>query len=150
MKPLHWFASLFVALTLLAACESKPDPTLLNAVVQATQDANPDASGAASPVVLRYYELKSSAAFDKAQFFDLYEKADTVLAADLLNKGEVALAPGQSKPLELTLNPMTTAVGFVVGYQQIDKAQWRKSMAIVPNKPNKAVVTIGTLALSVK
>lgn len=48
--------------------EPKPEPTRLQITVSATDDVNPDANGAPSPIVMRLYLLRGSSAFAAAEF----------------------------------------------------------------------------------
>ena len=57
--------SLVAAAVFSVACV-KDAPTVLNATVSATQDVNPGPAGRPSPIVVRFYALKSLKAFDTA------------------------------------------------------------------------------------
>ena len=132
----------------LSACV-KEKPTLLQGIVTATGDINPDGAGQASPVVVRYYELKTTKAFDSAGFFDIYEDATTTLAGDMLHWGEVELNPGDSQELNLELTPGANFVGFLVAYRDIDNASWRGKTAIKANNVNEVAVSVGKLSVDV-
>ena len=138
---------MLLALTLAACVKEKP--TLLEGSVSASADVNPDGDGTASPVVVRYYELKSTKAFDSAGFFDIYDEATTTLAGDMLHWGEVELVPGGSQALNLEVTPGANFVGFLVAYRDIENASWRGKMALKPNSVNEVVVNVGKLAVDV-
>jgi type VI secretion system protein VasD len=125
-----WAFAVLTAVLALATHAKRPPPQLL-ATVTAAADINPDGTGSPSPVVLRYYQLRTLTAFENADFFTLYENAATVLAADQLGAGELRLRPGDTLPLNLELNPETRFIAIVVAYQAIDQAQWRASFPIV-------------------
>ena len=126
----------------LAACAgpAPPKPTIVAATLQASANVNPDARKRASPVVVRLYELKSSAAFDAADFLSLYERDQATLAAEMGSREEFTLRPGDSKPWEKTVAPDVRFIGVIAAFRDIDRARWK---ALVPVKPNaRNVVTI--------
>jgi type VI secretion system protein VasD len=133
----------------LASHAKRPPPQLL-ATVTAAEDLNPDPSGSPSPVVVRYYELRSLNAFTTTDFFALYEGAATVLAADQLSAGELRLRPGETLPLNLELNPETKFVGIIVAFQAIDQAQWRGSFAIVSRDITAKKITLSGTSLTIE
>ena len=128
---------------LLGACV-KDAPTVLKGAVSATEDAN-----GSSPVVVRYYELKTTKAFDSAGFFDIYETAPATLGADLLNWGEVELLPGSTEPLQVELNSETRFVGFLAAYRDIENSKWRAKMPVNSQSVNGVAVSVGNRALAV-
>lgn len=129
-------------LALLAACAgpAPPKPTVVAATLQATASANPDARKRASPLVVRLYELKSSAAFEAADFLSLYERDQATLAAEMGAREEFTLRPGDSKPWEKTVGPDVRFIGVIGAFRDIERARWK---AIVPVKASaRNVVTI--------
>ena len=133
---------LLIALLILAAltgCASAPKPTMVKATLSAQPTVNPDARGRPSPVTVRVYGLKSRAAFDDADFFSLYDKDKETLGADLTDKEEFQLMPGENRPLEKQLSPDARYLGVVAAFRDLERAQWRIAVAIVPNQ----VSTIG-------
>ncbi len=56
--------------------DGEPDRTEIEATFRAAADLNPDYQGNPSPLVVRFYELKSPTAFNNAGFFDLYDNAE--------------------------------------------------------------------------
>lgn len=133
---------LLIALLILAAlagCAGAPKPTMVKATLSAQPTVNPDARGRPSPVTVRVYGLKSRAAFDGADFFSLYDKDKETLGADLTDKEEFQLMPGENRPLEKQLSPEARYLGVVAAFRDLERAQWRMAVAIVPNQ----VSTIG-------
>ncbi len=89
---------LFMALAfVIAACSSVNHKvgsvlnldTDLKLELTADGDINPDEKNKPSPVFIRLYELKTTAAFNKADFIDLYESDEEVLADALIAKQEL-------------------------------------------------------------
>ncbi|MDF0729344.1 type VI secretion system lipoprotein TssJ [Pseudomonas entomophila] len=93
---------------------------------------NPGATGSPAPVRVRLYELKNTATFARADYFALAERAQATLGADLLDLDEVLLHPGEQLRLERPLHPATRQVGLVVGYREVDQAQWRSVLPVPP------------------
>jgi type VI secretion system protein VasD len=130
-----------LAMVLLSACgkdmpvepapgdASAPDLTLY---FSAAAGLNPGATGHPAPVRVRLYELKNGAAFARADYFALAERAQATLGADLIDQDEVLLQPGEQLRLERALDPATRQVGLVVGYREIDQAQWRSLLPVPP------------------
>jgi len=123
-----------------AGAPPPPKPTVVVATLQATASANPDARKRASPLVVRIYELKSSAAFEAADFLSLYERDQATLAAEMGAREEFTLRPGDSKPWEKTVGPDVRFIGVIGAFRDIERARWK---AIVPVKASaRNVVTI--------
>ena len=123
-----------------ASAPPPPKPTVVAATLQATASANPDARKRASPLVVRVYELKSSAAFEAADFLSLYERDQATLAAEMGAREEFTLRPGDSKPWEKTVGAEVRFIGVIGAFRDIEHARWK---AIVPVKANaRNVVTI--------
>jgi type VI secretion system protein VasD len=111
----------------LTGCASAPKPVVstLQITVEAAADVNPDSRRRASPVTVRIYALKTTAAFDSADFFALFEKDQATLGAEMLAKEEMLLRPGESKVLALKLGPEAKSIAFFAAYRDLEKASWR-------------------------
>ena len=129
------------AVLALAGCAAgPPKPTSVKVTLQASATVNPDARKRASPLVVRVYELKSSAGFDAADFLSLYERDQTTLAAEMLGREEFTLRPGESRPWEKIVGPEVRFIGVMAAYRDIERARWK---TLIPIKPNlKNVITI--------
>ena len=100
--------------------------------VAADMDINPDREGIPKPVLLRIYELRASAAFDRAGFFDLQDKDDGQLGSDFVRREEFLVAPGQRQVIERKGNPDVRAFGLFAAYRDLERSTWRAS-AVAPN-----------------
>jgi type VI secretion system protein VasD len=120
----------------LAACASPPPPvvSVIQLSVAAGNDANPDARKRASPVTVRVYALKSSALFDAADFFSLYEKDAATLGAELVQREEFLLRPGEEKTLSLKLGPEVKAIGVMAAFRDLERARWRAVQVVEVGK----------------
>jgi type VI secretion system protein VasD len=92
---------------------------------QAVAGLNPGATGQPAPVRVRIYELKNTAAFLRADYFALADRAAATLGVDLIDQDEVLVQPGARQVVIRNLDPATRHIGLVVGYREIDRAQWR-------------------------
>ena len=111
---------------LLSACAAKPPkPAPAHAELIVGGDVNPDASGRASPVVVRVYQLRNDGEFNGADFFSVYEKEKETLGASLVSREEYVLAPGENRKLELPLNAETRFIAVVAAFRDIRTARWR-------------------------
>lgn len=135
----------------LAGCAKPPPPkppSVLTIRIAATAQLNPDARARPSPVVLRVYELKSSAQFDSADFLSLFDKDQATLGADVVARDEMVLRPSETKTLTKPLNPDTKFIGVMAAFRELERARWRSLVAITADKNN--AVTIDLDAFSVQ
>jgi type VI secretion system protein VasD len=126
-KPCRLCVATLLAL-LLAACGTKPPVPVVTNVqmsVMAGADTNPDARKRPSPVVVRVYALKSSAAFDSADFFSLFDKDTATLGADLVQKEEFLMTPGQQKALPFKFEPEVKVIAVMAAFRDLENARWR-------------------------
>lgn len=131
---------LMAAAALLGACASKPPkPAPTHAELIVSPDVNPDASGRASPVVVRVYQLRNDGEFTTAEFFGVYEKEKETLGASLVSREEYVLSPGESRKLDLPVNGETRFIGVVAAYRDIRVARWR-AISRPPEKKLKDVL----------
>jgi type VI secretion system protein VasD len=135
----------------LAGCASPPPPpkpTTVKATLQASANANPDTHQRASPLVVRVYELKSSAAFDAADFVSLYDRDQATLAAEMVGREEFTLRPGESRPWEKTIGPEVRFIGVMAAYRDIERARWKTLVTIKPNLKNVITIKADDITLS--
>ena len=123
----------WLALAGLGACSAPPPPppTVVNLSMTTAADTNPNAAGQGAPVVLRLYQLRSPAGFEKAEFFRLLNQDAATLGADLVKRDEFLLPPGSVKTVKLEPGPSVSAIGVFAAYRDFGKVNWR-SVADVP------------------
>ena len=107
----------------LVIARPKPGPAPLT--IAASADANPDASGRPSPVVVRVYQLKTDAAFTGAEFFPLFDDDQKVLGPELISREEYVLAPAERRVLKVLVSENAKFLGAVAAFRDIRNAQWR-------------------------
>ena len=113
--------------TLMVACTggSPPKPVKARITFVAQSDVNPDATGRASPVVVRVYQLQQDAKFANADFFALFDDEEKVLGPDLMARDEVTLEPGERKQVEFDVKGDAKFVGAIAAYRDIRNSHWR-------------------------
>lgn len=144
------FSGLIVLAALaLVACGGPPPPTKVELTMAATPDANA-IQNVPSPVVVRVYQLKSPAAFEEADYFQLDKSEGDVLGDDLLGKDEYFLSPGASQTVVSEVNPDTRYLGLVAAFYNIDSATWRGVVPVPANKTTAVTATIDAMSVTVQ
>ncbi len=113
----------------IAALSLNVQPNINPYSISTTETKTPEAR----PVVIRFYELTSLAAFNSADFFSVFNEYKTTLENELLTSEEFRLTPGQKQKFNRTLNIDTRYVGVVAAYKDLEQSQWRAS-ATIPSK----------------
>ena len=148
-----WGLGLLAAGLLVSGCAKPPPPpvtTRVTLTLVAGADANPDARGRASPLTVRVYALKTSGAFESADFFSLFEKDQATLGAEMAQREELLLRPGDTRKLEMTLAADIKAIGVMAAYRDLDRARWREVRVVEPGKPLVLTTTFGARRISIE
>ena len=138
--------SVWTALALLAGCASPPPP-VAPTIVNATIDASADTNGGA-PVAVRVYQLVSSAAFNGAQFFPLFDKDAATLKDDLVKRDNLLLPPGQSRTIVLQPEDRAHVVGVFVALRDYEHATWHAVADIPAHKTSTLTVAVTKAGVS--
>ena len=128
---------------MLTACATKAVVTPVTLTVAASADVNPDGRNRASPILVRVYALKSTGPFDSADFFSLFEKDQATLGGELVQREELLLKPGDSKPLQMKLSADVKAIAVMGAYRDLERARWRAVRLVEPGKPLNLTVVFG-------
>lgn len=118
----------------MTACTTQ---TTLKTVLAVEPAVNPDMHGRPSPIVVRIYVLKSLTAFDSGDFFSVFEKDQETLGAELLDREELQMMPGDEIKLRKDVAPEARYLGVVAAYRDLERSQWRASIAVKPKKTNR-------------
>ncbi|MBV8156083.1 MAG: type VI secretion system lipoprotein TssJ [Dyella sp.] len=124
----------------LAACGStsvQKDQAKLRIRIETSDNANGDEQGRAMPIMVRVYELKSAAAFDRADFFTLQNSDKKALGDDILAVDEFVMRPGGEKLVRRKSNADTTAIGVLAGFRELGRSVWRATWKF-PEAPDTA------------
>jgi type VI secretion system protein VasD len=120
-------------LTIAAGADARGKAAM---TIAAAADANPDASGRPSPVVVRVYQLKTDAAFRRSEFFALFDDEQKALGEELISRDEFVVAPAERRTLDVAVSGEARYVGAVAAFRDIRNSQWR---VVVPAAPRKAL-----------
>lgn len=137
---------------LLGGCSYMPfwgdEDRVLATTIVASSKLNPNADGRPSPLVVNVYELKSVTFFETAEFFTLVDNPRNALGDDLIKQREVAVKPGDAVDLTIKPHSDTNYVGVVASYQDISKADWRKTVAVPPEGEARLVINLEARAVT--
>jgi len=126
----------------------RPQPVPVKGTITAAADLNPSATQRPSPLVLRIYELRSDAAFSKADFIALYQSEQATIGPDLVLKDEFVVSPGETRPYERTLSIETRYLAVFGAYRNVERAVWRVITAVPPGKSLKMALRAESQALT--
>ena len=121
-----------------------PPPTRVLWKIEAGANVNPDATGRSSPLLVRIYQLKTLTGFNRSDFFSLYQDDNKALAADLVQKEEFTLRPGDQRALDFEPKPETQALAAIAAFRSLDSARWRATVTLAPHSTNSIVVRLTT------
>ena len=128
--------------------EPPPPDTVARLTLIAMEDVNPNVAGVPSPMVVVYYELAERQAFDGAEFSDLFYDDGSALGDDVKERLEFRVEPGQIIRTNRILDPETRHLGFVAGYREIERAQWRIAADVEPATTRDQTLVVGARSLS--
>lgn len=137
--------AMLLVLGLLAGCSSvSPFSTLtkLDLTLTASDEVNPDLHGRPSPVVVQLHELRHPVAFENADFFSLYGRAEQALPRDWVASEELELRPGEQRVLKLSVEPHSRYVGVLVAYRDLPQVQWRYVLPVAPQRLTRAALVL--------
>jgi type VI secretion system protein VasD len=140
-------ATLLLAINLMAGCSSV---STIKAKLHADEALNPDLNGRPSPLVVRFYELKSLSVFNSADFFNLFEQDVALLGDELQMRDEFAFQPGETKSLERDLRIDTRYLGILGAYRDIENARWRNSIEIEPDEDLELIIEFGAKGIAIR
>ncbi len=120
-----------------------PPPTVVNLTLTTGADVNPTPDNQPAPLALRVYQLTSSANFNAAEFFPLYNADAATLKADLAHRQDFLLAPGQTQTLTIKPDITVKSIAILAAYRDFQHATWRAATDIEANKTTDIVVTAG-------
>jgi type VI secretion system protein VasD len=145
---LHVFAVFSLSFMLLGCFESNMPTLMVN--LKTSQFLNPNIYAQSSPVVVTFYQLKSTSVFQQSTFFAIDNNAQKALGSDLLDKYEVELKPNQMQDININLLPSTNYIGLVAAFREPDHAEWRRVVQVVPGKSFKMKVTLSASSIEIE
>lgn len=112
---------------------------MLELSLNAGPDQNPGSDGRPGPVAVRLYQLKASAAFERADWYALTEHERMTLGEDAASVEEFVLLPGEVRNMMRPLKPGVQFVGVTAALRDIDRASWRGMQPVTASGANKLV-----------
>lgn len=101
---------------------------------------NPNLEGHASPVVVRLFELRRTAAFQAASFEALFSHAKEALGDDLVAQEEFLLRPGEIRHHDRIGGPGAAALGLVAAFRTLEGDSWRLIVPVAAGVHNLVLV----------
>ncbi|WKC44484.1 type VI secretion system lipoprotein TssJ [Pseudomonas veronii] len=130
-----------------SAAEVEANSATVELHFHAIAGLNPGANGQAAPVRVRIFELKNAATFGRSDYFALADRAQSTLGLDLLDQDEVMVQPGQQLSIQRDLDPSTRQIGLLVGYRELDRAQWRTVLNVPPRQYTEYQISLDVRAV---
>lgn len=140
---LIFLSSIIIGLYGCAAGPRNVEAVPFRLVVSADGTINPDMRGHPTPVVVRIYELKNESAFESADFFSLYEKEQTVLGGDLIQRDEVVLRPNDSRLITRRANNDARVLGVIAAFRNLERSTWKAVIRLPPPKEVSNLPVVG-------
>jgi type VI secretion system protein VasD len=125
-----------------------PKPSKVTINVVGGPGMNPGPNGGDRPVVVMIYRLKSTGAFEQADYFALQGNAGGTLAGDLLGMDTVAVGPGRRASQNITVEPEAAALGFVAFVREPASRRWKSTHAMQPGSQLTITVSLGKGGIS--
>ncbi|OZY87498.1 type VI secretion system-associated lipoprotein [Cellvibrio mixtus] len=117
--------------------------TDLKLMFETASDINPDENSRPSPVFVRFYQLKSATAFDKADFIDIYERDAEIFGGDIVSKQVLKpLLPGVGRTERFVLEPGTKIIALYAEFSQYPGSTYKVTFPVTENNIIKNKVTV--------
>ena len=101
---------------------------------------NPNLEGRASPVVVRLFELKRTAAFEAASFSALFDRPKETLGDDLISQEEFLLRPGEIRHHDRSGAPSAAALGLAAAFRTLEGDSWRLIVPVAAGGHNLLLI----------
>lgn len=125
--------------------------TDLKLTFDVASDINPDDSSRPSPVFVRFYQLKSATAFDKADFIDIYERDTEIFGGDIISKQVLKpLPPGGGRTETFVLESGAKMIAVYAEFSQYPGSTYKVIFPVTENNviKNKATIKISGRTIS--
>jgi type VI secretion system protein VasD len=116
-----------------ATAKSMPTPYVVSIRVD-DGDVNPNGSGRAAPILVKVFELRSSANFESADYFSLQDRDRETLAMELVNTDQAMMRGGEERSFKREAGLDSRSIGVIAGYRRLESARWR---VVLPLKEPK-------------
>ena len=119
-----------------------PAPTRIVLEIETSGTINPDLQRIPSPVVVRFYQLKSPLKFVEADFISLYENDKQVLGEDLVHRREILLRPNDKKFIDFEVGDAVKAIAGLAAFRQHQAGRWSALVMIESHKTTTIHVSV--------
>jgi len=83
-----------------------------------------------SRIQVTVIQLKSGGKFLSSRLSDLESDAESTLGSDFINKQSISLKRGESKELNLEVDPSTKTLGAFASFQELNQTIWRTGVQL--------------------
>ena len=131
-----WGSLLLLALAVSCKSGPAPAPNDLGSPVDLTIVAgsrlNPDDRGQSLPTVIRVYQLRSTAALERADFNRVCREPKEALQADLLRTDEFTMSPGETLSRAIDRDRNARYLVVVALFRKPTGTSWRAVVELGP------------------
>lgn len=151
LRMLRGFLIVALGLLVLSACSSSKSrvggvlnlDTDLKLTFEVDSNINPDENKRPSPVFVRFYQLKSAASFNKADFIDLYERDEELLGGDIISKQVLKpIAPSETRTERFVLENGVSQIALYAEFSQYRGSNYKVVFPVTENNIIRNAVTI--------
>jgi type VI secretion system protein VasD len=96
--------------------------------IVAARSLNPDIDGTPKPLLLRVYELRAGASFERAGYLDLQDKDEAQIGADFVRREDFLIKPGERRVIERKGNSEVRTFGLLAAFRDLERSTWRTSI----------------------
>jgi type VI secretion system protein VasD len=121
------------------AAKAAPEAFSIEATLVGGPNLNPNLEGRASPVVVRLFELKRTAAFEAASFSALFDRPKEALGDDLISQEEFVLRPGEIRHHDRSGAP-SAALGLAAAFRTLEGDSWRLIVPVAAGGHNLLLI----------
>jgi len=89
---------------------------------------------------VKFYELKSTAAFDAGDFFSIFDNEQKTIGVGLLDSDVLQLRPGETFEFERTFKTDTRYLAVIAAFRDIEHSRWRATLPIASKEKISRVV----------
>ena len=100
-------------------------PTHYAISVRIDDGVNPDGRGKAAPILVKVFELRSSGAFETADYFALQDRGAETLGTEFVNADQAILRSGEERTFKREAGLDSRVIGIIAGYRKLEAARWR-------------------------
>jgi type VI secretion system protein VasD len=122
------------------AAKAAPEAFSIEATLVGGPNLNPNLEGRASPVVVRLFELKRTAAFEAASFSALFDRPKEALGDDLISQEEFVLRPGEIRHHDRSGAPSGAALGLAAAFRTLEGDSWRLIVPVAAGGHNLLLI----------